>query len=286
MKNLFCAALSSVCVLAATAAMADPVRINDADEGYSRLSRWEQHLDDRISDGMRRGWLNPRRGWAIQKSLDSIEARVVQSYYLSDNGIDYQTFRQYAVQLRGISAQLGENDWGSRNVYGNGWYDDRGPGPSGWNGGPPQEGYGPPQGNYYREGEYERSCHSGNAAAGTIFGAIAGGLIGGAASHGNGAAIAGGVIVGGALGNVLSRDIDCDDQRYAFDAYGRSMNGDVDRDYDWHHGNNSGTFRTVREYRDGDRICRDFHVVTYRDGQRYERDGTACRGDQGYWETR
>src|SRR6185437_3793238 len=73
---------------------------------------------------------------------------------------------------------------------------------------------GPPAGNYYREGDYERSCHQGNVAAGTIFGALAGGLIGSAASHGNGGAVAGGVILGGLVGNTLARDVDCDDQRY------------------------------------------------------------------------
>src|SRR5689334_6690890 len=62
---------------------------------------------------------------------------------------------------------------------------------------------GPP--SAYREGYYERNCHRGNAAAGTVFGAIGGGLIGGAASHGNAGAVVGGVLLGGLLGNALSR---------------------------------------------------------------------------------
>ena len=49
---------------------------------------------------------------------------------------------------------------------------------------------------YYQQGRYEQDCHRGNAAAGTIFGALAGGLIGSAASHGNGGAVVGGAVTG------------------------------------------------------------------------------------------
>ena len=42
-------------------------------------------------------------------------------------------------------------------------------------------------------------CHDGRA-GGTVLGAIAGGVLGGVASHGNGAAIAGGAIFGGLAG--------------------------------------------------------------------------------------
>jgi surface antigen len=283
MRKFLPLALSAAALLATTAAIADPIRLNDNDEGYSRLMRWEQHLDDTIADGVRNNSLSPRRAWSIQKNLDSIEARVVQSYYESDSRIDPQTFRRYAGQLRDIDNQLGDNDWGANNVYGDNWHDDRG---GDWGHGDRDANNAPPPGNYYHEGDYERSCHQGNAAAGTIFGAIAGGLIGGAASHGNGGAVAGGVILGGLLGNTLSRDIDCDDQRYAFDAYGSSLNGDIGRDYSWRHGNSYGTFTSTREYRDGGQVCRDFRAVTYRDGQRFERAGTACRDYSGNWSTR
>jgi surface antigen len=298
MKTVISGLMLSATMLLGSSAMADPIQINDNDEGYSRLARWEQHLDDRIADGVRTNRLDGRRAWRLQKQLDSIEGHVLQSYYMAEGGIDYATFRLYAGQLRDLGNQLGDNNWGQQNVYGNGWFDDRGgnygppPPPPPGNYGPPpppQGNYGPPPpppGNYYREGDYERSCQSGNRAAGTLFGAIAGGLIGGAASHGNGGAVAGGVILGGLLGNTLSSDISCEDHRYAFDAYDRSLNGDVGRDYRWEHGSNNGTFTTVREYRDGPDLCRDFRAVTYRDGQRFERSGTACRRADGNWQTR
>lgn len=149
--------------------------------------------------------------------------------------------------------------------------------------------YGPPPpppapAAYYEQGRYEANCRSGNATAGTIFGALAGGLIGGAASRGNGGAIAGGVIVGGLLGNVIGRDIDCEDQPVAFRVYSQSLNGDIGRPYEWSNRGNRGTFTSVREYRRGGEICRDFTETSYRGGQSLTRSGVACRdAGTGHW---
>jgi surface antigen len=138
-------------------------------------------------------------------------------------------------------------------------------------------------GNYYRQGDYEQNCHRGNAAAGTIFGALAGGLIGSAASHGNGGAVVGGAILGGLLGNTVSKDIDCDDQPYAFRVYSDGLNGDVGRRYDWSHGQARGTFQPTREYRRSGTICRDFTETSYRGNTQVTRSGTACRAQDGNW---
>jgi surface antigen len=142
----------------------------------------------------------------------------------------------------------------------------------------------PPPGAYYEQGRYEQDCRRGNAAAGTIFGALAGGLIGGAASHGNGGAVAGGAILGGLLGNAVSQDVDCSDQPYAFRVYADGLNGDIGRRYDWRHGNAYGYFTPVREFRRGGVICRDFTETSYRpDGRSFTRTGTACRQTDGNW---
>jgi surface antigen len=142
----------------------------------------------------------------------------------------------------------------------------------------------PPSGAYYEQGRYEQDCHRGNAAAGTIFGALAGGLIGGAASHGNGGAVAGGAILGGLLGNAVSQDIDCSDQPEAFRVYATGLNGDVGRRYEWRHDRAYGYFTPVREYRRGDVVCRDFTETSYRpDGRSFTRSGTACRQVDGNW---
>ena len=149
------------------------------------------------------------------------------------------------------------------------------------------DNYGPPPppgpGAYYERGRYEQNCRNGNAAAGTIFGALAGGLIGGAASNGNGGAVVGGVILGGLLGNTISRNIDCDDQPVAFNVYTQGLNGDINRRYDWRGRNGYGYFTPTREFRRGGVVCRDFDEVTYRNGQRYTTSGTACRETNGNW---
>lgn len=151
--------------------------------------------------------------------------------------------------------------------------------PSGPDYGPPP----PPPGAYYEQGRYEQDCRRGNA-AGTIFGALAGGLIGGAASHGNGGAVAGGAILGGLLGNAVSQDVDCNDQPYAFRVYADGLNGDIGRRYEWRHGGAYGYFTPVREFRRGGMICRDFTETSYRpDGRNFTRSGTACRQSDGNW---
>lgn len=135
----------------------------------------------------------------------------------------------------------------------------------------------PPAAAYYEPGHYEDSCRRGNAVAGTIFGALAGGLLGGAAGHGRGGAVAGGVVLGGLLGNVIGRDIDCEDQPVAYRIYADSLNGDIGRPYEWRNRGNHGTFTSVREFRRGDQVCRDFTETSYRGGQSFTRTGTACR---------
>src|ERR1700761_8047029 len=185
----------------------------------------------------------------------------------------------------------GNDPYGYYSQYDHeGYYDRQGryrhirqPGP------PPPPDYGPPPppppgpGAYYQQGNYERDCHRGNAAAGTIFGALAGGLIGGAASHGNGGAVVGGAILGGLLGNTISRDIDCDDQPYAFRVYADALNGPIGVRAEWHNRDNYGYFTPVREFRRGDVVCRDFTETSYRGGQSFTRTGTACRQSDGNW---
>ena len=137
--------------------------------------------------------------------------------------------------------------------------------------------------NYYRQGEYEQTCRGGNTVAGTIFGAAAGGVIGSAVSHGNGGAVVGGAVLGGLLGNTVSREIDCDDQPYAFRTYSDGLNGDVGRRYDWNHGQSRGYFQPTREYQRSGTQCRDFTETTYRNDRQFTHSGTACRTSDGQW---
>jgi len=169
-----------------------------------------------------------------------------------------------------------DRDGRYRRIRDRGWRDrrdDYGPPP------PP-----PPAPAYYQQGRYEESCRSGNAVNGTIFGALAGGLLGGVASRGNAGATIGGVVVGGLLGNVIGRDIDCDDQPVAYRVYADSLNGDVGRPYEWHNRGNRGTFTSTREFRRGPQVCREFSETSWRRGQSFTRSGIACRETgNGHW---
>lgn len=137
--------------------------------------------------------------------------------------------------------------------------------------------------NYYRQGAYEQNCQRGNAVAGTIFGAAAGGLVGSAVSRGNGGAVIGGAVLGGLLGNTISRDIDCNDQPYAFNVYSNGLNGEVGRRYDWNRGSNRGYFQPTREFRRSGTVCREFIATSYRGSREMRRNGIACRASDGNW---
>lgn len=137
--------------------------------------------------------------------------------------------------------------------------------------------------NYYQQGAYEQNCQRGNAVAGTIFGALAGGFLGSAVSKGSGGAVVGGAVLGGVLGNTIARDIDCDAQPAAFQTYATGLNGDVGRRYEWGHGQSRGFFTPTREFRRNGSVCRDFTVTTYRSGRTTTREGTSCRAQDGNW---
>ena len=136
----------------------------------------------------------------------------------------------------------------------------------------------------YEQGRYESNCRQGNTAAGTVFGALAGGLLGSAATHGNAAGVVGGAVLGGVLGNTISRDIDCDDQPAAFQVYATGLNGDIGRRSEWRHGDSYGYFTPTREFRRRGQVCREFTETSYRRGRPVTRTGVACRGGQGHWD--
>ncbi len=126
------------------------------------------------------------------------------------------------------------------------------------------------------------ACSGRDHTTGTIVGAAGGGIIGGLASKGNGLGIIGGALLGGLAGNAISRDMDCDEQRRASVSYDQSFRGRVGERHEWRvNERDRGYVVTDREYRRGNRLCRDFTQVTYRRGQEVERHGTACRNRRG-----
>lgn len=128
------------------------------------------------------------------------------------------------------------------------------------------------------------ACSGRDHTGGTILGAIAGGVLGGAVSKGNGGAVMGGVLLGGLAGNAVARDMDCEDRPYVARSYDQSFRGPVGRRYSWNRGPNRGYIVTHREYRRHGRICRDFTQVVYRRGREFDREGSACLRRDGEWE--
>lgn len=139
---------------------------------------------------------------------------------------------------------------------------------------------------HYSWGEDCREQRNQNGTTGAVIGAIAGGLLGAGVSHGNAGAAIGGVIIGGIAGNAIGRDVDCGNRRYAIRAYDDGFNGPIGREYGWRgEGGVYGSFVPVREYRRGRMVCRQFRTITYRHGERFVREGRACRERDGYWHT-
>lgn len=127
-------------------------------------------------------------------------------------------------------------------------------------------------------------CSGRDHTGGTVLGAIAGGLIGGVASHGNGLAIAGGAIFGGLAGNALSRDVDCEDRAYVSRTYDDAFeDGDIGQRYEWRGRHGGHGYVVVNDrFRDHGRRCVDFTQVMWRHGDRFSRDGVACRYRDGW----
>lgn len=137
------------------------------------------------------------------------------------------------------------------------------------------------RGTYY----YGKDC-SGNTAAGTIMGAVAGGLIGSGVSHGDGGAVVGGVILGGLAGNAISSNMNCDDRRMAMSSYSVGFEGRVGERHNWRNRSGGyGYFTPTREFRRDGNTCRDFRESGYSNRRSYNRTGTACRHNDGNWYT-
>ena len=139
------------------------------------------------------------------------------------------------------------------------------------------------QGYYYGD-----DCQN-QRATGTVLGAIAGGIVGNQFGRGGGKAAAtiGGVFLGGLAGNAIASDMPCDDRRYAFRVYTDGFAGPVGRRYEWRNPNGDyGYFIPTREYQDGRYLCRDFDESVYRNGRWHERQGSACRREDGNWHFR
>ena len=124
--------------------------------------------------------------------------------------------------------------------------------------------------------------------AGTLVGAVAGGVIGNQFGRGGGrvAATLAGAVVGGIVGNEIGRKLDARDrelaQRAEYDAWERGQPG---RPVRWRNPDNGRYGEVVAEapYRRGESDCRDYVHRVYIDGRPQAMRGTACRNPDGTW---
>jgi len=110
------------------------------------------------------------------------------------------------------------------------------------------------------------ACSGRSHDTGSILGAVGGGLIGSAITHGSAVGVVGGAVAGGFAGNAIARDIDCNRGRH----YDRQAHGYYYYD---HHGRRIYQERVVRRDRDGHRVYEDRYVRRDdHDGDRYRHD--------------
>lgn len=131
--------------------------------------------------------------------------------------------------------------------------------------------------------------NSGREAAGTIAGAIIGGVIGNNVFKGErGLGTVAGVILGGVAGNQLAKSGDSCDQYYASNAYYDAFeNRDPYERVSWRNPR-SGTYGYIEPadyYQDRrGRDCRNYTQEIYVNGHRDYAEGVACRGRDGQWQ--
>ena len=137
-------------------------------------------------------------------------------------------------------------------------------------------------------------CHD-EKVAGTVGGAIIGGIIGNQYGHGSGrtAATVGGAILGGIAGHEITKDA-CKDKHYdAYyynDTYDEAFEDRDDGEYNWenpysHHRGYIHTTEYMEDgYRDYDGPCRRFEQRVWVDGEEDYGTGVACRRPNGAWQ--
>ena len=133
-------------------------------------------------------------------------------------------------------------------------------------------------------------CASMEANPKTTVGAAGGGLVGGliaAAAGGNPAAIAasviGGMLIGGAVGNLLDQR----DKQMAAEAAHRAMEtAPTGKPVAWSNpdSGHSGTVTPTKTYQTASgTYCREYQTTVLIDGKQERATGTACRQSDGSW---
>jgi len=142
----------------------------------------------------------------------------------------------------------------------------------------------------YQDDNYYRQCRTQVDPAGVIAGALIGGLLGNAmAGRRGGRAVPtiAGVVIGGALGAALTKNLNCEDQSYAYNTYYNGFNsGRTNVPYQWRNPNsgNYGEVRVDNYYSDpGGFRCAQFNQQIFIHGRPQTGTGRACQQPDGTW---
>ncbi len=125
---------------------------------------------------------------------------------------------------------------------------------------------------------------------GTVAGAVVGAGVGSLFGSGGGrvAAIAGGAVVGGFIGNRVGKNMDDKDRRQAQAAQKQAETAPVGEQIAWNNpdSGNSGTVEVVQEGQDADgNNCRQFKHTVNAGGETQAKTGVACKRADGTWVT-
>jgi surface antigen len=139
----------------------------------------------------------------------------------------------------------------------------------------------------YEDDPAYTECRKETDPLGVIAGAVIGGVLGNAASHGQGAVTVGGVIAGGAIGAALTQKMNCDDRRYAYETYSKGFNaGRKNASYSWKNpqDGHGGRFYVDDYYTDESGFrCSYYRHDVFIDGRREQARGRACQQPNGSW---
>ncbi len=138
----------------------------------------------------------------------------------------------------------------------------------------------------YQDDPAYTECKKSSDPMGVIAGAVLGGILGNAVSHGDGGATVAGVVAGGAVGFGLTNKMKCEDRSYAYKTYNEGFNaGRRDAYYDWKNPRGGhGRFHVVDYYEDEDGFrCAVFEHTVWIDGRKERVHGRACQQPNGVW---
>src|SRR3990167_187884 len=124
-----------------------------------------------------------------------------------------------------------------------------------------------------------------NIPGATVAGAAAGGLLGAAFFHGEGAwiGILGGALIGGIVGNEVGKYMDRQDEINMQNAI---VNTPVGEEASWTNERRDVTYtvRPIRNYHSRGRYCREYQTRVKIGGQWRNAYGKACRQPDGSWQ--